>query len=60
MNFYTKVPARFTTQGGLCVTLQVFVEQPCGFSQQRIDEMRASLCELGLEDNVEVEPGSDG
>jgi hypothetical protein len=58
MNFYTKVLARFATQGGLSVALQVFVEPPGGVSQQQIDEMRAALRELGLEDHVEIEPGS--
>lgn len=59
MNFYTKVLARFATQGGLSVALQVFVEPPGGVSQQQIDEMRAALRELGLEDQVEIEPGSE-
>lgn len=59
MNFYTKVLARFATQGGLNVALQVFVEPPGGVSQQQIDEMRAALRELGLGDQVEIEPGSD-
>lgn len=58
MNFYTKVLARFATQGGLSVALQVFVEPPEGLSQQQVDEMRAALRELGLQDDVEVNPGS--
>jgi hypothetical protein len=54
MNFYTKVLARFATQGGLSVALQVLVEPLGGVSQQQIDEMRAALRELGLEDRVEI------
>ncbi|PYQ42481.1 MAG: hypothetical protein DMF77_12725 [Acidobacteria bacterium] len=54
MNFYTKVLARFATQPGLNVALQVFVEPPGGVSQQQIDEMRAALKELGLEDRVQI------
>lgn len=54
MNFYTKVLARFATKGGLSVALQVFVEPPGGVSQPQIDEMRAALRELGLEDHVEI------
>jgi hypothetical protein len=54
MNFYTKVLARFATQGGLNVALQVYVEPPGGVSQQQIDEMRAALRELGLEDHVNI------
>ena len=54
MNFYTKVLARFATRPGLHVTLQVFVEPPDGVSQQQIDETRAALRELGLEDEVQI------
>jgi uncharacterized membrane protein YgcG len=59
MNFYTKVLARFATQGGLSIALQVFVEPPGGVSQQQIDEMRAALRELGLEDQVEIDQKVD-
>jgi hypothetical protein len=59
MNFYTKVLARFATQGGLNVALQVFVEPPGGVSQQQIDEMRAALRELGLEDRVQIVTGDE-
>lgn len=54
MNFYTKVLARFATQGGLSVSLQVFVEPRDGVSQQQIDELRSSLRDLGLQDHVEI------
>lgn len=54
MNFYTKVLARFATQGGLRVALRVLVEQPGGLAQQEVDEMRSALRELGLQDRIET------
>lgn len=55
MNFYTKVLSRFVTDGGLSVSLQVYVEPAGGVAPQKIDETKVALRELGLSDHVETE-----
>jgi hypothetical protein len=53
MNFYTKVLARYATSGGLSLRLVVKVAPPSGVTQSEIDELRAALRELGLNDRLE-------
>lgn len=54
-NFYTKVLSRFAIGKGLRLTVSAEVTDPAGISQQKIDEMKVALRELGLADNVTVE-----
>lgn len=53
MNFYMKVLSRFATGKGLRLRVAVEVEE--ALSEQKIEETRAALRELGLADGVEVE-----
>ncbi|NKB16062.1 MAG: hypothetical protein HC774_02780 [Sphingomonadales bacterium] len=55
MNFYTKVLSRFAASKGLKITLTVEVSQDGGASEQKIEETKVALRELGLNDNVSVE-----
>lgn len=53
MNFYTKVLAKYATTGGLKVRVTFEVAPDGGLLPQRIDETKALLRELGLDDNVD-------
>lgn len=55
MNFYTKVLSRFAVGGGLKLTVQVEVAPAGGVSEQRVEETKVALRELGLGDQVETE-----
>lgn len=55
MNFYTKVLSRFAASKGLKLTLTVEVAQDSGNSEQKIEETKVALRELGLNDDVEVQ-----
>lgn len=52
--FYTRVISRFATTDGLKITINVDVEPGDGVSAQRIEETKAALRELGLDDDVET------
>lgn len=52
MNFYTKVLARFTSGIGLKIDVSFEVTPDGGLSPQKIDETKATLRELGLDDDV--------
>ena len=52
MNFYTKVLSKFASTRGLKLTLKVEVGPEGGVSQQKIDETKSALRELGLNDDV--------
>ena len=52
MNFYTKVLAKFVTQPGLRIGLNVEIAPPEGVSSQKIDEIKLALRELGLDDSL--------
>jgi hypothetical protein len=54
-NFYTKVLSRFAIGKGLKLTVSAEVTDAAGISKQKVDEMKVSLRELGLEDNVSVD-----
>ncbi len=53
MNFYTKVLSRHVTDGGLKLTVKVEVNPDGGISEQRLEEARAALRELGLSDEID-------
>jgi hypothetical protein len=53
MNFYMKVLSRFATDHTLDIELFVNIARQEGISQQKIDEMKAALRELGLNDDVQ-------
>jgi hypothetical protein len=55
MNFYTRVLAKFVTGSSLKLTVKIEVVQEDGFSQQKLDETRSALRELGLNDKVDTE-----
>lgn len=52
MNFYTKILAKFATQPGLKIGLNVEVAPEEGVSSQKINEIKLALRDLGLEDDV--------
>jgi hypothetical protein len=54
MNFYMKVLSRFATGFDLKLTVKVEVAQPSGISEQKMNETRAALNELGLDDTIQV------
>lgn len=59
MNVYTKVLSGFARNGGLKLTLNVEITSEEGISEQRIEEMKAALRELGLNDDVNVSKRAD-
>jgi hypothetical protein len=52
MNFYTKVLAKFASGQGLKLKLNVEVKPDGGISKQRLEETKAALRELGLDDEL--------
>ena len=52
MNFYTKVLSKFATQTGLKIGLNVEIAPDGGVSNQKVDEIKVALRELGLSDEV--------
>jgi hypothetical protein len=52
MNFYTKVLSKFASARGLKLTVKVEVGPEGGISQQKLDETKSALRELGLNDDV--------
>jgi hypothetical protein len=55
MPFYTKVLARFAGQEGLQLEVEFKASPPEGVSKDKVEETKASLRELGLDDNVSTE-----
>jgi hypothetical protein len=53
MNFYTKVLAKYATTGGLRLEVTFEISPEGGLLPQRIDETKANLRELGLDDDVQ-------
>ncbi len=53
MNFYTKVLAKYATTGGLKLRVFFEVSPEGGLLPQRLEETKALLKELGLDDTVE-------
>lgn len=56
MKFYTKVLTRFATSGGMRLSLTVDVAPPAGLNQSQLEETRQALRELGLSDNLVLNP----
>jgi hypothetical protein len=54
MNFYTKVLSKFAAQSGLKIGLNVQIAPDGGVSNQKVDEIKFALRELGLADDVSV------
>ena len=55
MNFYTKVLSKFAAGKGLKIKIEVEVSQADGISEQKVEETKVALRELGLDDDVEVQ-----
>ena len=55
MNFYTKVLSKFATQSGLKIGLNVEIAPDGGVSNQKVDEIKVALRELGLSDDISLE-----
>lgn len=53
MNFYTKVLSKFAAGMGLKLTLRVEVSSESGIPNQKVEETRVALRELGLSDAIE-------
>jgi hypothetical protein len=53
--FYNKVLARFATGFNLKISVQVDIDSDKGISPQKVDETRAALTELGMDDNIQIE-----
>jgi hypothetical protein len=54
MNFYMKVLSKFASTHGLKLTVKFEVDSEGGVSQQKIDETKSALRELGLNDDVSL------
>ncbi len=52
MNFYMKALSKSTSTHGLKLTVKLEVDSEGGVSQQKIDETKSALRELGLSDDV--------
>lgn len=55
MNFYTKVLSKFASERSLKLTLKVEVAPDAGISQQKREETKSALRELGLNEDVSSE-----
>ena len=55
MNFYTKVLSRFVTAGGLKLKVEIEVSSPEGISQQKVEQTKVALRELGLNEDVSTD-----
>jgi hypothetical protein len=55
MNFYSKVLARFASTPGLKINVSIEVEPDSGILEQKAEEARTALRELGLDDKIELE-----
>ena len=53
MNFYTRVLSKFATGNGLKLTVKIEVAHDGGVSQQKLEETRSALRELGLNDKLD-------
>lgn len=55
MKFYTKVLSKFANENDLRLILRVEVASDDGISNQKVEETKIALRELGLDDQVEEE-----
>jgi hypothetical protein len=54
MNFYTKVLSKFAASKGLRLTVRFELDPDGPISQQKVEETRVALRELGLDDRVQL------
>lgn len=54
MNFYTKVLSRFVSGSGLKLKVEIEVKPEDGISQQKVEQTKVALRELGLDENLET------
>lgn len=54
MNFYTKVLSKFANGKGLKLTVTVEVAPEGGISNQKMEETKVALRELGMDDNIQI------
>lgn len=54
MNFYTKVLVNFVTRGKVKLNVSLEVSAEDGLTEDRVEETRAALRELGLEDELDT------
>lgn len=54
MTFYTKVLAKYAKERGLILKASFDLRPEGGLSKQQVDEIRAALRELGLDDALEI------
>src|SRR6185312_13406824 len=54
MTFYTKVLAKYAKDKGLTLKASFELRPDQGLTKQQVDELRAALRELGLDDGVET------
>ena len=59
-SFYTKVLSRFSVEEGMKLQVKVDVKPKTGISKQKVEETKASLRELGLDDKVDTEEDKEG
>lgn len=52
--FYMKILSKFATGGNVKLSLNVEINQPDGISQQKIEETKVALRELGLDGELEA------
>ena len=52
MTFYTKVPSKFPKERGLTLKASFELRPDGGPTKQQVDELRAALRELGLDDGI--------
>jgi hypothetical protein len=55
MTFFTKVLSKFASARGLKLTVKVEASPEGGVSKQKVEETKAALRELGLNDDLKVE-----
>jgi hypothetical protein len=55
MNFYTKVLTRFVKTGNLKISVSFDISSDGGLSDQQVEETKAALRELGLDDSIKME-----
>ena len=54
MTFYTKVLAKYAKEKGLILKATFELRPDQGLTKQQVDELRATLRELGLNDDLEI------
>ncbi len=55
MNFYSRVLSKFATGSGLRLTVKVEIAPEGGVSEQKVEETRSALRELGLNDMLDMD-----